>query len=83
MSRTMEEEIHLRDLEDCKARDRMQEKISIYALLLLFIVYTTQNIATSIAGGFLVILVAFAVIRNKQYQDLEKEIKNKIREECD
>ena len=83
MTDSIDEEIYLRDLEDCKARDRMQERISIYGLLLLFVVYTTQEVSLMVAGGFLVALVIFAVIRNKQYQDLEKEIKKKCREESE
>ena len=72
--------VALKDLEDVKARDRMLEKISIYSLLVIFTVYTTQDISFIIVLAFLAVLLAFSILKNKQYESLEQEIKKECRE---
>lgn len=73
-------QVALKDLEDVKARDRMLEKISIYSILVLFVVYTSQSVSFRMIGGFLAVLLIFSILKNRQYEALENEIKKECRE---
>jgi uncharacterized membrane protein YfhO len=74
------ERIALKDLEDVQASDRIIETIAITTAMATALLFITETIRFRSGIIFLLISSIILIAKNRQYEKLEKEIKQEIKD---